>query len=171
MLTVPGLDCAGYLAGKGTAFQLTCNFAPNARDHSVKSRLGTIVHLLKLTLIRYRNEQGRNITKMYYKIYINSRFTFSKYWKSIKLFHVESRTERDVFQHMTWPKITVCTLESLKWFLLHVYRPQTKLRKGNTFTSVCQTRQTSPQQTATAADGTHPTGIHSCFVLHSNDIH
>ena len=59
------------------------------------------------------------------------------------------------------------------------YRPQTKLRKGNVFTSVChvfcvpprQTRQTPPPtpdhtpppQTTNAADGTHPTGMHSCF--------
>ena len=26
-------------------------------------------------------------------------------------------------------------------------------------------RQTSPQQMATAADGTHPTGIHSCDIF------
>ena len=26
-------------------------------------------------------------------------------------------------------------------------------------------RQTPPQQMATAADGTHPTGMHSCFLL------
>ena len=95
------------------------------------------------------------------------------------------------------------------------YRPQTKLRKGNVFTSVCKEfcpkkgvcipagtgadtpsantpRQTpprqappwadtpsgqtppwantplwadiSPKQTATAAEGTHPTGMHSCSV-------
>ena len=36
--------------------------------------------------------------------------------------------------------------------------------------------QTPPQQTATAADGTHPTGMHSCLVMFhihlsvSNDI-
>ena len=88
--------------------------------------------------------------------------------------------------------------------LLGFYRPQTKLRKGNVFTSVCQefcprggvqaqaqgglqggvqaqaqgvsrprprprgvcipacTEADTPQQTATAADGTHPTGMHSC---------
>ena len=87
------------------------------------------------------------------------------------------------------------------------YRPQTKLRKCNVFTSVCQEfwpqegdvhpqadttpqadnlwadpmgrhppgqtppgqtlpRQTPPpHQTATAADSTHPTGMHSCFFL------
>ena len=59
------------------------------------------------------------------------------------------------------------------------YRPQTKLRKGNVFTSVCQefcqgevytllsrhppADTPLPQQTATAADGTHPTGMHSCY--------
>ena len=80
------------------------------------------------------------------------------------------------------------------------YGPQTKSRKGNVFTSVCQEfcprgkvytpwadtpqadtppgqtpprqtpppqadtphRQTPPRQMATAADGTHPTGMHSC---------
>ena len=59
------------------------------------------------------------------------------------------------------------------------YHPQTKLWKGNVFTSVCQEFcawggippgrhppwQTppwadAPQQMATAADRTHPTGIH-----------
>ena len=65
---------------------------------------------------------------------------------------------------------------------IHVF--QTKLRKGNVFTPVCQSfcsaggggclpqcmlgytntpGQTPPQQTATAADGTYPTGMHSCF--------
>ena len=53
------------------------------------------------------------------------------------------------------------------------YRPQTKLRKGNVFTSVCQefcphgrrsvhppwADTPLPRQTASAADGTHPTGI------------
>ena len=73
------------------------------------------------------------------------------------------------------------------------YRPQTKLPKCNVFTSVClefcrgvstfgrhppgQTRQTppwqadtptpwqadTPQHTDSAADGTHPTGMHSCY--------
>ena len=65
------------------------------------------------------------------------------------------------------------------------YRRQTKLRKGNAFTPVCQSfcsqgggvhpsMQTPPRQThppraetsthmATAADGTHPTGMHSCL--------
>ena len=66
------------------------------------------------------------------------------------------------------------------------YRPQTKLRKGNVFTPVCQLfcsrgevsasvhagippwagtpplGRHPPVQTATAADGTHPTGMHSC---------
>ena len=76
------------------------------------------------------------------------------------------------------------------------YRPQTKLRKGNVFTSVCQEfcpqdgrctlhpwtetpllgrhtldRLTPPpppppsDQMATTADGTHPTGMHSNFLL------
>ena len=73
------------------------------------------------------------------------------------------------------------------------YRPQTKLQKGNVFTSVCQEfcprgggcthtpwadthpagqtphpppwPDTTPQQTATGADGTLPTGMHSCSVL------
>ena len=70
------------------------------------------------------------------------------------------------------------------------YRMQEKLRKGNAFTPVCQSfcpqmvytplgippdrhlpRQTPPKETppsqtppgtASAADGTHPTGMHSC---------
>ena len=51
------------------------------------------------------------------------------------------------------------------------YRPQTKLRKGTVFTPVCDSvhrgaytpgRQPPPEM-ATAADGMHPTGIHSCF--------
>ena len=53
---------------------------------------------------------------------------------------------------------------------LNCYRPQTKLRKGNVFTSVCQEfcpqvilspRQTSPtpMQTATAADGTQSSSL------------
>ena len=39
-------------------------------------------------------------------------------------------------------------------------------RQGNVFTDVCDSiyRGVSPQQTATAADGTHPTGMHSCKV-------
>ena len=82
------------------------------------------------------------------------------------------------------------------------YRPQTKLLKGNVFTSVCQEfcpqwrctppppRQTAntllglppsqtppspgqtpaPHQTATVADDTHPTGMHSCLQLYSQTI-
>ena len=48
------------------------------------------------------------------------------------------------------------------------YRLQTKLWKGNVFTSVCQEFCPPPprQQTATAADGPHPTGMHSCLSLH-----
>ena len=53
--------------------------------------------------------------------YIISESTFSKYWNSIKLFHVESRTEGDVFQHMTRSKITVRTLELLKWFIILLF--------------------------------------------------
>ena len=69
------------------------------------------------------------------------------------------------------------------------YRPQTKLRKGNVFTSVCQEfclqgggvhppcrhapprpnmppgQKPPPRQTATAADGTHPTGMHCCLTI------
>ena len=61
----------------------------------------------------------------------------------------------------------------------------TKLRQGNIFTSVCQEfcprgggwsasvhagihhplGRHPPQQTTTAADGTHPTGMHSCYCL------
>ena len=65
--------------------------------------------------------------------------------------------------------------------LTYCYHLQTKLQKGNVFTSVCQefcTRgevrhphnQPQPlhhhprQQTATAVDGTHPTGMHSSEV-------
>ena len=72
------------------------------------------------------------------------------------------------------------------------YRPQTKLREGNVFTGVCDSVHTGDAwsggglvpgvvpgpgeclvpgggclmeapRTATAADGTHPTGMHSCF--------
>ena len=55
------------------------------------------------------------------------------------------------------------------------YRPQTKLRKGNVFTPVCDSvhrgEVTPPGQTPlyplpetpTAADGTHPAGMHSCY--------
>ena len=79
----------------------------------------------------------------------------------------------------------------------NIYRPQTKLRKGNVFTSVCQEfcpergsasvhagihtpsgqappsragtppGGRSPHQTATVADGTHPTGMHSCLKIDS----
>ena len=59
----------------------------------------------------------------------------------------------------------------------HCYRPQTKLRKGYVFTPACwdtppgQTppldrhdpgQTPPPLQTATAADSTPPTGMHSC---------
>ena len=75
------------------------------------------------------------------------------------------------------------------------YRPQTKLRKGNVFTPVCDSvhggrgvrlkttpgqtppgqtpaRQTTPyadpsSKTAIAVDGTHPTGMHSCLLIFS----
>ena len=83
------------------------------------------------------------------------------------------------------------------------YRPQTKLRKGNIFTSVCQEFCKLPGQTvrhplgrhllgrythldrhppgrhplgrhlhqmATAADGLHPTGMHSCFLNQRDPI-
>ena len=83
------------------------------------------------------------------------------------------------------------------WWFLDYYHPQTKLQKGNVFTSVCQEffpqgsvcqtppgqtpplgqtppwadtpwhtpQADTPQQMATAADGTHPTGMHSCCLL------
>ena len=64
-----------------------------------------------------------------------------------------------------------------------------KLRQGNIFRSVCQEfcphgggclpqcmlgytplgRHPPPQQTATAADGKHPTGMHSCFTVCSGE--
>ena len=49
-----------------------------------------------------------------------------------------------------------------------------KLQKGNVFTSVCQEFCPQgggvhpPRQTATAADGTHPTGMHSCSYSDDN---
>ena len=62
-----------------------------------------------------------------------------------------------------------------------------KLRQGNVFRSVCQEfcphwgeggclpqcmlgYTHPPLQTATAADGTHPTGMHSCFWLFSGSF-
>ena len=81
----------------------------------------------------------------------------------------------------------ICNVTSLEG--QHNYRPLTKLRKGNVFTPVCQSfcsqggvclsacwdthppGQTHPPcpvhagiDSATAADGTHPTGMHSCLV-------
>ena len=84
----------------------------------------------------------------------------------------------------------LCQRNCNRFNKIYYYRPQTKLQKGNVFTSVCQEfcppgwtrqtptrqtplgrhppgrhtpRQTHPsQQTATAVDGTHPTGMHSC---------
>ena len=81
----------------------------------------------------------------------------------------------------------ICNVTSLEG--QHNYRPLTKLRKGNVFTPVCQSfcsqgvsasvhagihnppGQTHPLcpvhagiDSATAADGTHPTGMHSCLV-------
>ena len=73
------------------------------------------------------------------------------------------------------------------------YRPQTKLRKGNVFTSVSRILSTGgctlplgrhtppaetpllgrhpPRQTATAADGTYHTGMHSCLSCKLSEIH
>ena len=61
----------------------------------------------------------------------------------------------------------------LNVFYQHCYCPQMKLRKGNVFISVCQEfcpeggftppGRPPPRQTATAADGMHPTGMHSCL--------
>ena len=63
--------------------------------------------------------------------------------------------------------------------ILNIYRLQTKLREGNIFTGVCDSVQGGgglvpggawwrpPPRTATAAGGTHPTGMHSCLVLKS----
>ena len=61
---------------------------------------------------------------------------------------------------------------------IDIYCPQMKLWKGNAFTSMCQEfcpqgvggvhplgRHPPPQQMATAADGTQPTGMHSCTKL------
>ena len=45
------------------------------------------------------------------------------------------------------------------------YRPQTNLWEGNVFTPVCHSVHRGEVYTpwvATAADGTHPTGMHSC---------
>ena len=66
--------------------------------------------------------------------------------------------------------VTSCKVK----YKVYFYRSQTKLRKGNVFRSVCQ--EFCPQgggacvagvcmagDTATAADGTHPTGMHSCW--------
>ena len=63
------------------------------------------------------------------------------------------------------------------------YRPQQQLRKGYVFTPVCQSfcsqkvytpRQTpllgrppSPREGHCTGDGTHVTGMHSCFILDS----
>ena len=60
----------------------------------------------------------------------------------------------------------------------NIYRPQQKLRKGYVFTCVCLSTGGIMRgrghawrefggvcvtgETATAADGTHPTGMHSC---------
>ena len=83
------------------------------------------------------------------------------------------------------------------WYKKAHYRLQTKLRKGNVFTSVCQEfcsqgggvhhapwadtppgqthpeqtppRTDTPRQTATAVDGTHPTGMHSCFTIFASN--
>ena len=78
-------------------------------------------------------------------------------------------------------------LQALFTRVVFLYRPQTKLRKCNVFTPVCDSVQggrgvhTScrhtphppplthtqpgrhPPPTATAVDGMHPTGMHSCF--------
>ena len=54
----------------------------------------------------------------------------------------------------------------------YFYRPQTKFGQGNMFTGVCLSTGGcllpgglpggDPLRTATAAGGTHPTGMHSC---------
>ena len=115
-----------------------------------------------------------------------------------------------MFEHMHFIALLSCN-HMIKILIQKYtrYRPQTKLRKGNVFTPVCQSfcsqgstpvhagichpqgrhlpwaapwqtppwadtpRQTTPwaqppgetphKQTATAADGTYPTGMHSCF--------
>ena len=93
----------------------------------------------------------------------------------------------------------ICQIKGKGTFLVHYYRPQTKLWKGNVFTHVCQSfcsqgvvsapvhvgihtqppgrhppgihtplvrlplGRRPPQQTATAVDGMHPTGMLSCL--------
>ena len=77
-------------------------------------------------------------------------------------------------EHMLKPEGTLV-------LLCNFYRPQTKLRKGNVVTSVCQEfcpgggclegdvhgrgdgGACMAGETATAADGTHPAGMHSCL--------
>ena len=54
------------------------------------------------------------------------------------------------------------------------YRPQrSKVRQGSVFTRVCHSVHRAarhgpplPTVTTTAADGTHPTGMHSCYCEH-----
>ena len=92
-------------------------------------------------------------------------------------------------KHQSINIFTVSNLPKLETNLLY-YCPQTKLRKGNVFTPVCQSfcsrggmsasvhagihppgqtfppgRPPPPQQTATAAGGMHPTGMLSCYLL------
>ena len=77
-------------------------------------------------------------------------------------------------------------MTSTGFLLVGFYRPQTKLRKGNVFTPVCQSfclqggvcpvharihplpwaDNPPPPPTATAGDGTHPTGMLSCYQFH-----
>ena len=76
-----------------------------------------------------------------------------------------------IFQDSHHSRSNMVTKSPLHFY----YRPQTKLQKGNVFTSVCQEfcpqgeggvhhlwADTPPPPTATAVDGTHPTGMHSC---------
>ena len=55
---------------------------------------------------------------------------------------------------------------------LHIYRPQTKLRKGNVFIPVSHSVNRAgvytpwadtPHSLPSPVDGTHPTGMHSCY--------
>ena len=92
-------------------------------------------------------------------------------------------------------KWVVCILLECNLVELYFLPSKTKLWKGNVFTSMCQQfcprgvytsahtltlgrhplgrhiplGRPPPHQTATEADGTHPTGMHSCLIFYCSD--
>ena len=114
--------------------------------------------------------------------------SFPRFWIN-RLYYLFGATNNQVhytlLKEMNYPRSHF--YDSVILNIFPYYRPQTKLREGNVFTGVCDSLHRggclvlggsgpggclveTPPRTATAAGGTHPTGMHSCWLNRSTCI-